>query len=116
MGVFHAISGDTYFNAALGTGAVAIQSLGGMGNTADGGIGGGSYQATHARITCAHATQYAAALVADSGTVVLGSGTYSVLIPALGSVVVPLSRTRRISIIASAANTIVSVEFGIYRY
>ena len=115
MGVFHAISGDSYFNAALSTSAVAVQSLGGMGATADSGLGGGNYQATHARISCAHATQYAGALVSESGTAALTSGNYSVLIPALSSVIVPLSRARRISIIASAASTIVSVEFGIYR-
>ena len=115
MGVFHAIPGDTYFNAAIDTTAVAVTSTGGMGNTADAGIGLGNVQATHARISCGHATQYAAALVADSGTAALSSGNYSVFVPSLSSVIVPLSRGRRVSILGSAANTIVSVEFGIYR-
>lgn len=115
MGVFHAIPGDTYFNAAIDTTAVALISRGGMGNTADSGLGGGSYQATHARISCGHATQYVAALVSEAGTAALSSGNYSVFIPSFQSVIVPLGRARRISVLGSAANTIISVEFGIYR-
>lgn len=115
MGVFHAIPGDTYFNAAIDTTAVAVISHGGMGNVLDGGIGGGSYQATHARIVCGHATQYVGVLVSEAGTAALSSGNYSVLVPGLGSVVVPLGRARRVSVLGSAASTIISVEFGIYR-
>lgn len=116
MGVFHAISSDTYFNSALDGTAVAVVSSGGMGATANAGIGGGSYQATHARITCLHATQYAAALIGDSGTAAISSGNFSVIAPPLGKpIIVPLSRARRVSIVASAGSTPVAIEFGIYR-
>ncbi len=112
--VFRSISALSYYNAALGSSAVTVtaspQTT--VRNAADVGSPGVRYP-THVRVTCMHATQYVAALVADSGDASLASAGFTCLIPPLGgSLIMPLSQGMRVSVYASGASTPVSVEFG----
>lgn len=111
--VFRSIAAMSYFNAALGTGAVAVTagSLSTVRNASDLGTPGARYP-THCRVTNSHATQYVGALVADSGDVALTSTNFTCVVPPLSSLIMPLTPAMRVSVIASAANTMVSVEFG----
>lgn len=112
--VFRSISALSYYNAALGASAVSVlanpQST--VRNAADPGSPGVRYP-THVRVSNMHATQYVAALVADSGDAALSSGNFTCLIPPLGgNIIMPLSQGMRVSVFASGANTPVGVEFG----
>ena len=112
--VFRSIAALSYYNAALGS--TAVEVLAGSGsavrNASDLGTPGARYP-THVRVSNMHATQYIAALVADSGAASLASGGFTCLIPPLGgNIIIPLSQAMRVSVYASGANTPMSVEFG----
>lgn len=112
--IFRPVAALSYYNAALGAAAVEVLAnpQSSVRNAADPGSPGARYP-THVRITCMHATQYVAALVADTGNAALASGSFHCLVPSLWeSPIIPLSQGMRVSIIASGANTPVSVEFG----
>lgn len=109
---------NSYYNGALGATAVALllsDYVRTAAQNADdaGALNSGIGAPTHVRITNTHATQTVA--IAWHATVVLGTGTFSSLIMGVSSLIVPI-RVKTggyLSIIASGANTPVSVEFGV---
>lgn len=110
--VFRGIAAKSYYNAALG--ASAVEVLAGVDaviNAASLAAPGVRYP-THVRVTNSHATQVVGALVADTGDAALTSGNFSCVIMPQRDHIMPLSQAKRCSVIASGANTPVSVEFG----